>query len=540
MRVLLIALTLILFECQTGLSAGRDARPAGAEGEQILFLGTKPRLIVLRVNVDGAPWNTYVRTEIEQFYAELDSDHNGQLSLAEADQVRQLAGADRLTLTRAQLEAFDQPTADGSLSIQEFSQLVETHVCQPFRLRTDEDRTGQEMNLFDRLDTDGNSRLTPDELSDSALHLFRWDYDEDDAIGLGELQPLSNPLLAVRAPKVGTIGELPFVHVEENRSPIAWQQQVSRRYGETADPSSAVANRVLQSLCPEADHFDANHDGLLQKDELLLACEHIQPCAVIRIDLPFHKNSTAQAVVEWQHESIKSRVPRLPTSVLRWALDGIPLEVEARANRVQISDVRAFFLQRYVVADKDKNEQLSAEEFTGLELGQVELSAVDIDVNGTVERPELKEFLERLSFGLRTQMVLTVNSEGKSLFTLVDRQVDRRLTRGELRSMALHLADVDRNTDGTIDSSELSGRYRLEVSMGIPPLFLQDMPRVGRDALAPVIREQTGGPAWFRKTDRNRDGDLSWSEFLGTQQQFLSIDADKDGLISLTEAEHVQ
>jgi hypothetical protein len=42
---------------------------------------------------------------------------------------------------------------------------------------------------------------------------------------------------------------------------------------------------------------------------------------------------------------------------------------------------------------------------------------------------------------------------------------------------------------------------------------------------------------WFRKMDRNADGDVSRSEFLGTKAEFDAIDADKDALISLEEAE---
>jgi hypothetical protein len=47
-------------------------------------------------------------------------------------------------------------------------------------------------------------------------------------------------------------------------------------------------------------------------------------------------------------------------------------------------------------------------------------------------------------------------------------------------------------------------------------------------------------PLWFRKMDRNRDGDISPKEFLGTREQFRRLDLDGDGLISLAEAERAE
>ena len=44
------------------------------------------------------------------------------------------------------------------------------------------------------------------------------------------------------------------------------------------------------------------------------------------------------------------------------------------------------------------------------------------------------------------------------------------------------------------------------------------------------------GPLWFRRMDRNRDGDVSWREFLGPSDRFVRIDADGDTLIDAAEA----
>jgi len=230
------------------------------------------------------------------------------------------------------------------------------------------------MLLFQRLDEDGNSRLEARELNRSALNLLRWDYDEDETVSLAELQPLRNPLLEVPQSVLRTTaGELPFVHVDETWTAEVWRLQLTRRYGVT--DSHAIPHLptlVMRLVCPQVERYDGDRDGQLSADELLIACQDVQPSARIRIDLPLHRSSAGQAKLEWQHDSLKGRIPRLPTSVLRWSLDGLPIEVAARASRIQLGDARDFYLQRFVVADADKDDQLTADEYAALELGSID------------------------------------------------------------------------------------------------------------------------------------------------------------------------
>jgi hypothetical protein len=56
------------------------------------------------------------------------------------------------------------------------------------------------------------------------------------------------------------------------------------------------------------------------------------------------------------------------------------------------------------------------------------------------------------------------------------------------------------------------------------------------DAILPS-QAALSGPVWFQRMDRNRDGDVSSREFLGSAEIFQRLDADQDGLLSAVEAE---
>src|SRR5262249_17231369 len=88
-------------------------------------------------------------------------------------------------------------------------------------------------------------------------------------------------------------------------------------------------------------------------------------------------------------------------------------------------------------------------------------------------------------------------------------------------------------------AADLPTQYELRLRSGpVELLWESDKIVIGSFRKGwPVMPMPTVGPQWFRKMDRNADGDVSRREFLGSDQKFRQMDTDGDGLISLGEAE---
>ncbi|RPI77035.1 MAG: hypothetical protein EHM42_14245, partial [Planctomycetaceae bacterium] len=220
--------------------------------------------------------------------------------------------------------------------------------------------------------------------------------------------------------------------------------------------------------------------------------------------------------------------------------------LKAISTRGESLNNRKFFQQRFRESDADKNKYLNEQEFSGLMrnfadagMQQTTFDIVDRDADKMVTLDELLAFIDQDSAAQQSRVDLVLSHDGKSVFQVLDAAPDRRLTRRELLHAAERMRSMDLDRDGTVTSVEMVGRYKMQAELGRPALFRTPAGGGRGSDLSPVVTAAGEGPKWFQKMDRNRDGDVSRREFLGSRSLFEKLDADGDGLISASEAEAV-
>jgi Ca2+-binding EF-hand superfamily protein len=232
------------------------------------------------------------------------------------------------------------------------------------------------------------------------------------------------------------------------------------------------------------------------------------------------------------------RLKKLNDSRMQILVGSAQLELRAVSSRTDLLDNRRFHMLQFRIADRDKNSYLAADEFSALGLPEATFESVDADGNSEVTRDELVRYIDRDAIAAQSHPFVAMTQEGTSLFDVVDVDYDNRLTLRELRRFADQAKAFDRDQNGQIDVSEMRRKYVLQFSLGKPRVFSSPMGMASSNGLPlPRANQARSGPEWFRRMDRNQDGDLDWSEFLGEEPLFMKVDQDHDGLIDPIEAE---
>ncbi|WP_010584478.1 hypothetical protein [Schlesneria paludicola] len=530
---LLIASPLMVFNLQSGLAVdtkGPSTSPAVIahelpDAQDLLLLGpVEPTRVRLRIEIDGVPFRTAWRDTFGRLFDQFDTDRDGSVSLEQAGQIANIfgttagsqfrAGAAKLTMDQMAAKATGLTKAELRAMLEESS--------PPIRLSQKLSSQGAGPALSPLLDYDGDGRLSRQELSRAATSLHGRDFNDDQLIT--ELELVAGP------------------DVTESNSP----GEVSAGTGTVILLTAALDHTAVAEIL--LSRYDRNRDGVIslekpaeiQSESEGLASldtdgDHLLTRAELRgyLELPLD----AELPLVLGSGSTKKKGNAAPRYRLRGKLDGgFRLQVGSREVNLRRSnrnpnqeDVRV----RMADFDANNDGSLDATEFTMI-VDRPDFAVIDTNHDDKISLVEFDSFFQHRSRATAVQVLLEATEQGADLFRLLDLNGDRVLTPRELLLAPNVIDTEDQDRDGFLGGAEMTYNLILEISRAARRPANANLAQRGPSI--PRVKADREGPAWFLKMDRNRDGDVSLSEFPGSHQIFGRLDTNGDGLISSQEA----
>ena len=571
------------------------AAPVADDGQDFVFLGeSRPVLIRLHMRADGKPLQAAWDECIDYLFRYLDVNGDGVLT---KDEVERVPTVDQLTggvLTRGfggggrrgGAPAPSGPTmadldtdGDGKVTRTELASYYRKKGFVPFQFkfasnqpnpfgaaaaflggpRSEPTVDAVSKAIFNLLDTNHDGKLTKEKLEAAPALLLKLDDDEDEIVTMQELVPDNGPNLGLlagfagmggpRAPTVTTSSPTLVPVLKRGEVPADLVKRMTERYGKGGKSDEKKLSRKDIGLDEKSfADLDKNGDGVLNAEEL---AGFVKRDPDLEFELRLGTRAKDQVPVESMLcEHCSPLVKQLSVDGNVAFVDLGLTRVDLRTNEQERPDpisgfARQQFLSQFSQADKDGNGVLDEKEIAASRTFRSLAKVIDRDGDGKITQQKLTAYLDHLEQLTKRAtagtVTLEITDQSRGLFDLLDTNRDGRLSVREMRSAPKLLAKFDRGNKGFLTKEDLPRSYRLEVRRGpanqgnLGGFNFFDL-YGGSYAKAEVETNQRG-PLWFRKMDRNRDGDVSRKEWLFSEELFRLIDTDGDGLISVEEAE---
>ncbi|WP_165226268.1 hypothetical protein [Aquisphaera insulae] len=541
--------------------ASAFAAPGDDAVQDLVILG-EARAILLRVRVmvGDRPFRAAWAEGIRAYHARLDDNGDGQITTQEAAKnglaaLLTPAGPSASTPARGQPEA-DVSPKDGEISVQELTEVLRGSFG-PFRLQVEPVPGRRTDALFDQLDRDKDGELTRPEMDAIVGSLRRLDRDADEMIDEGEvnLTTTSVDAMSMMQARPARDSSTPTViELSPGESTVRLSRLLVKKYdtGSSRGPGRRDSRLSPEEFAIPAEAFaasDRNRDGTLSAEELRTYLADAPRDAILDVVLSADASGRAAVAVRSADGGSPAGMTVRPLVQGAAEIEMGPVRIDvhvddgARAAEAARKGLRA----RFDAADANQDGYLERDELNQDNAPVSPLAglfeALDHDGDGKVYPRELDEFVAREAVAARGHLTMTASDEGRALFGMLDLDRDRRLGAREVLETFARVSACDRDRDGRVTPDEIPQHFRLVLDRGDLSVLLAT-PANGNVvvvpagmAAAPSRPRPASGPAWFRKMDRNHDGDVSPREFLGTRDQFARLDRDHDGLLSPAEAQ---
>ncbi len=526
--------------------------------DYVLMLDGRPVTVRLHLRAGERPYDGAMADWAARLFKWFDRDGDGYLSGAEA---ARLLPADRLNfLARGSIRGDRPPSVpfagldkdkDGKVSPGEFRAFLSrgfpalTVNSQTFRA----DQSARVNDaLWRRLDADGDGRLTEAELAKLPALVARLDENEDEMLSEAELLQEGSDVYGFAPRPVRPGGPPPQVLVRMGEVPAGQvAAMLVREYGK--GKRSKLTREDIGLDEAEFAALDLDRDGKLDAREL-------ERFVLREPDLTFRARvgtmTGAAGIIDGlglgprmglspqrvalltpSGKGLTRGLSRLSPDMVRLKRGQTEVEIMASAGqRVNRGGARNFYLQNFDSLLQDKAKGLTraqAEEnvyIAGL------FSPADRNADGLLERKELTDFLALVGEGSSASVTLTLDDGGRSLFSVIDTNLNGQLSVREMRTAWSRVKGLCKGGKG-LAREDLPRRVRIDLTEG--ENFNRGVP-VAVGGPRPLSMFVGAAPAWFAKMDRNGDGDISASEWLGSEEEFKRLDLDGDGLLSVAEA----
>lgn len=568
------------------------------DSREFVFMGeARPILVRLHVIVDGKPLPNAADEFFKFLFNYLDTNHDGALGKDEVDRAPTLdqimtggisiangggggggKGKGRTEPSRPTMSDMDT-NKDGKVTADELFAYYRKNGFRSFQFQLDGSPTkgfnlasilGGGRNepavkevresIFALVDTNHDGKLSKEELAAASSVLMKYDEDDDEALTTKELTPNAAPpnplalgfMMAGRQNKKDPLAGNKFLtpvtpaHTETD----SLVTRLLERYGPESDkPEQKKLSRAHIGLAVAVfDRLDANKDGILDSTELAAFAKR-EPDVEFVIRLG--KKTKTETGIALTNDKNRSAHPadRLFLKDGSVQLDMGRTRAEIRLDETELPDrlsgiIRQQITAQFQQADANSDGFLDEKEAQANRTFKSVFKAMDRAGKGKVTEKELNAYLDDYH-DLQVKaaaacVTLSLTDESRGLFDLLDADRDNRLSVRELQQAPKLLVSFDRAGKGFLTADDVPFGYLMQVRRGVADAGL-----AGANAFAALYSGgydtetkavSNAGPLWFRKMDRNRDGDVSRKEFLGTEDEFRKIDTNGDGLISVDEA----
>lgn len=540
--------------CQQPEQSRAENRARAEDRATLIILApVGPVFVDLQLTVSRIPYREWVA----QFLAkDMDVDKSGRLDAAElnllTESIRQLIGIQKSSeiLEAMNASSANATTADESpvdVAVEDFVEWLRNHIPRAFDLIAQPQAADDAVRLASLVDVDHDGAISDEELRVSSRTLRFRDLDNDETFSVSELLPYRDPRSQNAAVAPDAVS-LPFFHVIDYESAERAAERIVERYGKDGRvPMEVLRQRNLNAANP------VSAEKSLAAAEVRAIVERPQFHMLMEISLSVQANtSNIKVAISRAASEFCKPAAKQVFGEYSLAIDGLPLKVQALGGGANDRrNTQGYLGQTFAMSDGDRNQYLDEGEFSAMMDAlnrsgvRGDFGAVDFNGDKMVTRDEVFSFAKRDQMAVASRVQVSVKQDGKTLFGILDKNSDRRLSAREMRSGGESLKPYDFNRDNKFADSELGAEFVLAISLGRPEFRRSsgqsDMMSRGMnsgDAILPGL-DSLSGPEWFRRMDRNQDGDVSAREFLGTKEQFTRIDANGDELLSAEEATNV-